>query len=435
LINNNATMSRNSHPRHNYAPAELALKDGAALALDAFDRGSALIDLTHQCLRWCSPGFEAHCCATTESPLADVEQRLPGLHAAMHALAVAHGDGQRWDGTPAKPSRRQAPASLDLRSGPNSKVVQWRTQPGGLDVQATIVRPGLAALRLMDDAGADEERERAARRHLEDREKLLFTSRALSVGEMASTLAHELNQPIGTVANVLRGIRMRIERQSVADDKATLMQGVQLALDQSLFASRIIARIREYTHSRQPRRDALDLVLVLRESLALLDWELQRDGVATELHLVDGPCPVIGDEVMLQQLFVNLLRNALEAMRDNPPGDDGQPTRRLALRLAIERGGREAVLSLRDNGCGLPEDAKQRLFVPFQSTKPNGMGIGLNICRSFVELHQGRLWFSANERDTAGGDPRGCTFHVALPVSTEPTARPAPLPAPSSSPA
>ncbi|RQP21272.1 sensor histidine kinase [Piscinibacter terrae] len=434
-MNNNVTMSRNTHPRHNFAPGDLALKDGATLALDAFDRGSALLDLTHQCLRWCSPGFEAHCCATHESPVAELEQRLPGLQAAMNALAGAHGDGQRWDGTPGKPSRRQPSAAIEMRSGPNSKVVQWRPQPGSMDVQATIVRHGLVALRLMDEPGDDEERERAARRHLEDREKLLFTSRALSVGEMASTLAHELNQPIGTVANVLRGIRMRIERQAMADDKATLLQGVQLALDQSLFASRIIARIREYTHSRQPRRDALDLVLVLRESLALLDWELQRDGVATELHLVDGPCPVIGDEVMLQQLFVNLLRNALEAMRDNPPGDDGQPSRKLVLRLSIERGGREAVLALRDNGCGLPEDARQRLFVPFQSTKPNGMGIGLNICRSFVELHQGRLWFSANDHEPAGGDARGCTFHVALPVSTEPTARPAPLPAPSSSPA
>jgi two-component system sensor kinase FixL len=81
----------------------------------------------------------------------------------------------------------------------------------------------------------------------------------------------------------------------------------------------------------------------------------------------------------------------------------------------VQRNGREAVLALRDNGCGLPQDAQQRLFVPFQSTKPNGMGIGLNICRSVVELHQGRLWFSPNG-DGAAKPERGCTFHVALPL-------------------
>jgi two-component system sensor kinase FixL len=263
----------------------------------------------------------------------------------------------------------------------------------------------------------------AARRHLEDRERLLFTSSTLTVGEMASTLAHELNQPIATVTNVLRGIRTRLERHDPAASDAdtlpaVLMQGVQLALDQSLFAARIIARIREYTHARQPRRESLALDQVVRESLALLDWELLRDEVAVELDMPPARCTVLGDEVMLQQLFVNLMRNALEAMRENPC-DGEAPARKLSLRLSVQRGGREVVLALRDNGCGLPQDAQQRLFVPFQSTKPNGMGIGLNICRSVVELHQGRLWFSPNS-DNDGGAPakaaRGCTFHVALPL-------------------
>ncbi|HUG22608.1 sensor histidine kinase [Piscinibacter sp.] len=371
-----------------------AAPSDALLALDAFERGSALVELTPGRLQWCSPAFETHCSATAGTPLSALEPRLPGVLAALAGLGRADR-GRRG-------------------------VVRWRTTPGalaGMEAQATLVRPGLAALRLLDDADDVQQREQAARRHLEDRERLLFTSRTLSVGEMASTLAHELNQPIGTIANVLRGIRTRLERAEAASEHMTaLLPGLRLALDQALFAARIIARIRDYTHSRQPRRDSLELAQVVTESLALLDWELQRDSVQVQLTLPEAPSPVVGDEVMLQQLFVNLLRNALEAMRDNPADTGGGVARELVLSLTLERSGREAVLALRDNGCGLPSDANQRLFVPFQSTKPNGMGIGLNVCRSFVELHQGRLWFCANDGDD-GQPARGCTFHVALPLA------------------
>jgi two-component system sensor kinase FixL len=191
---------------------------------------------------------------------------------------------------------------------------------------------------------------------------------------------------------------------------------VQLALEQALFAARIIARIREYTQSRTPRRERLDLGHAVQQAVALLDWEIRRDGVELGFAQPAEPCFVEGDEVMLQQLFVNLLRNALEAMRDNPPDAHGRAERRLALALQPERA--IAVLTVRDNGCGLPQDADDTLFVPFQSTKPNGMGIGLNICRSFVELHQGRLWFTRNDDAATQGHPgeRGCTFHVSLPL-------------------
>lgn len=376
------------------------LDDAALLALEAFDRGAALIDLTHRCLAWCSPGFASRCCVDVGEPLDQLELRLPGLVEALSRL-----------GRP--PAFVVSSDAADMAPRPRWRVVD---QNGPSLVEATLVRPGLAAVRLRCDSessGVAQEHERAVRRHLEDRERLLFTSRSLAVGEMASTLAHELNQPIGTVANVLRGLRLRIERVVGlgAKQREDLQGGVQLAIEQALFASRIIARIREYTHSREPRRQALELGAVVRGSLALLDWEVQRDGVDLSLDLPEPPCPVEGDEVMLQQLFVNLLRNALEAMRDNPKDALGRATRRLALRLAPERG--MAVLTLRDNGCGLPPDAQAQLFVPFQSTKPNGMGIGLNICRSFVELHQGRLWFTPNDEHLG---ERGCTFHVALPM-------------------
>jgi two-component system, LuxR family, sensor kinase FixL len=412
---------RASARRTRLAPGDDDVAAYAIQALEAFDQGAALIDLTHQQLLWCSPGFSSSCCVVAGDSVQQLEPHLPGLTQSLSQLG-------------------QPPAYALSDATAQAPRPRWRVVDGtGVRLaEASHVRHGVAAVRLLcadappvptaEPAVAQDPREQAARRHLEDREKLLFTSRALAVGEMASTLAHELNQPIGTVANVLRGMRARLERSSTAGpepgkgagksagkDSANdnLLGGVQLALEQALFASRIIARIREYTHSRQPRREALALDRVVRESVALLDWELQRDGVELLLQLPATPCQVLGDEVMLQQLFVNLLRNALEAMRDNPPDGEGRAARRLALTLANERNGKQALLTVRDNGCGLPQDASAQLFVPFQSTKPNGMGIGLNICRSFVELHQGRLWFTPNDEGPA---ERGCTFHVALPL-------------------
>lgn len=377
-------MERVRTPRSSVAEAPA---DAALQALEAFDEGAALVDLTHQRLVWCSPGFASRCCVSAGDTVLQLASALPGLDQALAALAPPAAFVERSD------AALMAPRT------------QWRLPgDGGASLgEATLVRPGLAALRLRCAAGGMEDADAqalAARRHLEDRERLLFTSRALAVGEMASTLAHELNQPIGTVANVLRGLRQRLERP-VPAPAAELQAGVQMALDQAQFAARIIARIREYTQSRQPRREPLDLGAALRTAVALLDWEIQRDGVVVQLQVDGAACGVDGDEVMLQQLFVNLLRNALEAMRDNPPTTPGA----LQLQLRPER--EMAVLTVCDNGCGLPDDST--LFVPFQSTKPNGMGIGLNICRSFVELHQGRLWFTPN----AG---RGASFHVALPL-------------------
>lgn len=350
-------------------------------AIDAFEHGTVLISIAEARVRWCSPAFSTRFGERLDATAASLESLLPGFGDAFAALrGAAARQVQRWTVT---------------SNGP----AQW------LEAQLVLAAPDCAVLRLADP----HEQGRATQRHLADRERLLFTSRAVSVGEMASTVAHELNQPIGAVVNVLRGMQSRLAAGSA--DAAVLGQGVQLALEQALYASRVIARIREYTLSRQPRRDAIDLVRVVRDALALLDWELQRREVRLELQVPDTACPTLGDEVMLQQLLVNLLRNGLEAMNDAPPTQ-----RRIEVRLT--RGEREAEIALRDTGCGLPSDGEARLFVPFQSSKPDGMGIGLNICRSFVELHQGRLWFSRP------ADGLGSVFHVGLPLHPDTATQP-----------
>ncbi|MGL4807311.1 MAG: sensor histidine kinase [Giesbergeria sp.] len=152
----------------------------------------------------------------------------------------------------------------------------------------------------------------------------------------------------------------------------------------------------------------MDLLALLYSSLTLLDWDLARHGVRVSLDVqalsTQGGAPVAGDGVMLQQVLVNLLRNAIDAMADSPPGE-----RRLSVSSRVDDAGEHLEITIADTGCGIGEDAAGQLFMPFFTTKPTGMGVGLNICRSLIELHQGRLWFTHNEE-------RGCTFHVALPL-------------------
>jgi two-component system sensor histidine kinase DctS len=339
----------------------------ACAAYAALGDAVALLDLPSRRLRWASPAWlRLQPALVAGTPLPALEQALPGLAAARVTAAQ--------------------PAGQAVCVGP---ALEWELQVAPFDGAARLMR-------LSDRR----EQGRAVQRQLDDREQLLFTSRVISVGEMAATLAHELNQPIGATANLLRGLRARLSRRAVrlAGEEAAALDR---AIEQVMFASRVIARIREFTHSHQPRHTRVDLAWLLRASASLLDWDVRRTGARVSLESPEGGAFVRGDEVMLQQVIVNLMRNALDALRTDPPEDP-----QLALRLLLRP--TELELQVCDNGCGLSDEAAAKLFVPFASSKPNGMGIGLSICRSFVELHQGRLWFSRN----AG---RGATFHLGLP--------------------
>ncbi len=316
---------------------------------------------------WQSPAWQL-----LPTPIAAARD-LDGLDGALPGLATA------LEGLQQSPLR--------VRLGHRR---QWQVELVAIDERHWL-------LRLIDC----DEQSRAQQRQLDDREQLLFTSNTLSVGEMATTLAHELNQPIGASANLLRGLRLRLARRQPGLDPEEA-GALERAIGQVMFAARIITRIREFTHSRQPKLERIELAGLVRESVSLLDWDARRTGARLTLQLPEPPIIVRGDRVMLQQVLVNLMRNALDALRAAPPADP-----HLVVRLACNR--REALLQVRDNGCGLDEDAESRLFVPFASSKPNGMGIGLSICRSFVELHEGRLWFVRNP----GG---GAAFHVGLPL-------------------
>jgi signal transduction histidine kinase len=315
----------------------------------------------------------------------------------MQALLPGDPGGlaQDWaEGLHGLPGALGAPLGARSRCGVSGEYTAQRVALDG----------GHVLLRLVDER----ERLHHLQRQLDDREGLLFTSRSLTVSEMGSVLAHELNQPIGATVNLLRGLKLRLARRH--PDDTDELAALDKAVQQVTYASQIIGRVREYTQSRQPKTEPLDLAALVHQSLALLDWDLQREAVRLELSLPEVPVPVQGDAVMLQQVLINLLRNALDALRLDRPDD---PLIDIELRLD----GARAELRVGDNGPGITPQTEARLFLPFSSTKPNGMGLGLSICRSLVEMHQGRLWFTRRE---AGG----CCFHFALPVmaaTTTPT--------------
>jgi signal transduction histidine kinase len=225
----------------------------------------------------------------------------------------------------------------------------------------------------------DEERRRNQHR------QLLFTSKVMSVGEMAATLAHELNQPIGSLLNYLNGCLLRLARGPVATDE--LQGALNEARIQCERAASIITRIREFVRTREPKMTLLDLGETFSTVLSLLESELRVHQIEASSQLAPELPRVRADRVMLEQVVHNLAKNAIEAMRQQAGA------RRLELSARINADAMVEVVVL-DTGPGVLASARDQLFSPFFTTKPDGMGIGLNICRSMVEFHGGSLYYS-----------------------------------------
>lgn len=266
----------------------------------------------------------------------------------------------------------------------------------GFDIELVPLDTQQLLVRFKDTSAYRSE----VQRYLQDREQLFSTSRTISVSEMATTLAHEINQPIGTIKNLLQGIRSRLI--SANHEDGSVIAATENAIEQTQFAARIISRIRDYTQARMPEKEMLDLVTLVKDCVSLLDWEIDHQNIDCQLKLPSEPLMISGDELMLQQVFVNLLRNAIDAMRDLPDAEK-------MLLISNQDEKNQVTIRIEDSGCGLSNEVEKKLFQPFVSTKPTGMGVGLNICRSFMELHQGRLWLTKNTR-------AGCTSHVLLPM-------------------
>ncbi|MCE7031693.1 ATP-binding protein [Lysobacter sp. GX 14042] len=237
--------------------------------------------------------------------------------------------------------------------------------------------------------------------HKSQQEKLLFTSRLMSVGEMAATLAHELNQPLAAIVNYLNG-SLRLVGQ--AGGPVQVERALQAARTQAEHASAVIGRVREFVRAREPRRSAHRLGGIADTVLELLRLEAERQQLCIELALPEDLPEVYADRVMVEQVLLNLVKNAIEAMRETP-------AERRALRVEgrVNLDG-DVEVRVIDRGSGLSKAQQDQLFSPFFTTKADGLGIGLAICRSIIEYHEGRMFF---EPAPGGGSVFGFTLPVA----------------------
>jgi two-component system sensor histidine kinase DctS len=235
----------------------------------------------------------------------------------------------------------------------------------------------------------------------QQRERLQATARLVAMGEMASSLAHELNQPLAAIAGYNAGCLNLLKSGSA--DLRELEQALTKSTGQAQRAGRIIRRIYEFVRRAEPKSAPCDIGLLVGEIIDLLEPDARRHGVRLVTEIPDDLPPIEGDQVLLGQALLNLMRNGIEAMRETAPE---QRTLIVSVRLMDD----QAHLSVADQGSGIPAEAMPRLFEPMFTTKVEGMGMGLNICRSVVEGHHGRLWV-----DTATGNGGGSIFHILLP--------------------
>lgn len=247
-----------------------------------------------------------------------------------------------------------------------------------------------------------ERQETEARLH-ELQAELVHVSRLTAMGEMASTLAHELNQPLTAITNYLKGCRRLLER-SDGEHATTLREAVNHAAEQALRAGQIIRRLREFVSRGESEPHVHHLPKLLEEASALALIGTTESGVRARFRFDPYADRALADRIQIQQVVLNLIRNAIDAMQ-------GSALRELAIETHATTDGMIEV-SVADTGSGIAPEVASQLFQPFLTTKRNGMGVGLSICRTIVEAHGGRIWV-----ETKPGE--GCVFRFTLRAVSE----------------
>lgn len=250
-------------------------------------------------------------------------------------------------------------------------------------------------------------RETQNRRH---QDELAHTARLITLGELASGIAHEINQPLAAVVNYASASQRYLQGMS-QNPKAheRIAQGLERITTHANHAAEVIRRLRAFLRKGQRRVQALEIKTIAREAVRLCAWEACHNQVNILEQLETALPTVMADRILLEQVLINLLRNAIEANQETHPHSASQIT----LSTYLESGGQKLCISVEDQGPGVTEEALQQLFTPFYTSKTEGLGLGLSMSRSIVEGFGGELF--------ALRQPQGLKLVCCLPISREPT--------------
>jgi C4-dicarboxylate-specific signal transduction histidine kinase len=261
---------------------------------------------------------------------------------------------------------------------------------GALIVQALLI------------AGLLYQRRARHRAEIESRRNLALAAdanRRQTMSALSSSIAHELGQPLSAMIHNAQALQMMITaKRETADTTAEILEDIR---SQGLRATHIIDRHRIMLRSHQLDKKPIDLHSVVNESLAFVAHDLRARRIETNVNLKPAPCTVSGDQVLLQQVLVNLMMNAMDAMAESSPD-------RRTVTISTELKAAKVAVSVHDTGTGLPAHFDGTLFTPFMTTKSHGLGIGLTIVRTIVEGHGGTIEAHNNSEG-------GATFTVNLP--------------------
>lgn len=245
-------------------------------------------------------------------------------------------------------------------------------------------------------------------------ERAQTASRLITMGEMASSVAHELNQPLTAINNYCNGMVSRIKSRQISEED--LLGALEKTAKQAQRAGQIIQRIRAFVKRSEPNRTPSEVAVMVSEAVELAEIELRRYNVRLSHYTAALP-PLVVDPILIEQVLVNLLKNAAEAIvqAQRPPQQ-----RRVELQVlpATVEGRSVVEFTVTDTGRGIPPEVMERLYEAFHTTKAEGMGIGLSLCRSIVESHQGRM---KAENLYNGSEVTGCRFSFWLPMDGKPT--------------
>lgn len=306
--------------------------------------------------------------------------------------------------------REKALSSLQhalITSGTSYWVEEYRLRQDSGDYRSVLDRAFIVRnekdepvrmIGAMIDLTAQREAEQEVK-HLQS--ELIHISRVSAMGTMASTLAHELNQPLTAITNYLAGCERILEQKPF--DRKGLEKALENARESADRAGEIIRRIRLMVTKGEVNKEPVKVDVIMNDALALGLMGVRKSDVAV-ISKIDASLCVFADSVQLQQVLLNLIRNAIEAMENSETRE---------LKIKARESGDNVVIEISDTGAGIPPEDRDRLFDPFFSTKKSGLGIGLLISRTIVEAHSGHIWTEASE----GG---GANFVIELPACRRP---------------